>query len=134
MDLNLGRHSQAGMSRQTVNSTWSPWVRNSSPEDLHRAGGSGSRKQGTVAGGLSEELRSLIQPVLLGTCLVLGTALGTWVASGNKGSFWGLHSSTGVRQVMRLHITSKESEECVWRQKVRWTEGAGHSGVVRLQR
>ena len=87
-----------------------------------------------MAGGLSEELYSLIQPVLLGTCLVLGTALGTWVASGNKASFWGLHSSTGVRRVRRLHITSKESEECVWRQKVHWMEGAGHSGVVRLQR
>lgn len=122
-----------GVKADCVNSTWSPRVRSSSPEGLHRAGGSGSRQQGTVAGGLSEEPCSLVHPVLLGTCLVLGTALGTWVASGNKGSFWGLHSSTGVRKVMRLLVTSKESEECVWRQKVCWTEGVGHSGVVRLQ-
>lgn len=85
MDLNSGRCSQAGVSRQTLQKQHLvPRVRNSSLEDLHRAGGSGSRKQGAAAGGLREELCSLVQPVLLGTCLLLGTVLRTWVTSGNE--------------------------------------------------
>ena len=126
MDLNLGRCSQAGVSRQTLQKQQLvPWVRNSSLEDLHRTGGSGSRKQGAAAGGLREELCSLVQPVLLGTCLLLGTALGTWVSQGTKRSrfFLGL---TFQHRVTRLCITSKESEASVWRQKARWPEGAGH--------
>ena len=77
------------MSRQTLQKQQLvPWVRNSSAEDLHRTGGSGSRKQGAAAGGLREELCSLVQPVLLGTCLLLGTALGTWVSQGTKRSWF----------------------------------------------
>lgn len=83
----MGRRSQAGVSRQTLQKQHPvPRVRNSSPEDLHRAGGSGARKQGAAAGGLREEFCSLVQPALLGPRLLLGTVLGTWVTSGNEAS------------------------------------------------
>ena len=42
-----------------------------------------------MAGGLREELCSLVQPVLLGTSLLLGTVLGTWVTK-RSGFFLGL--------------------------------------------